>query len=134
MDCCHNRQHALGAENGKIANIPSSEFFLMLPACVLIWRNTVHILSYPGVTYDAKPDSSKLACVTFISYSLLSVGQLQGEITFQRVTYSFHFIIHAICVVCIYIRKSPPSFLASYMSEPPFKKRGCSCHSTCGSN
>ena len=100
----------------------------MLPACVLIWRNTVHTLSYLGGTYYAKPDSSKLACVTFISYSLLSVGQLQGEITFQRVTYSFHFIIHAIRVFCIFKKALILGFLYVWAtlkkwSGEPFKKR-----------
>ena len=53
---------------------------------------------------------------TFISYSLLSVAQLLGEITLK----SFLFIsYHRSCYLCcLHIQKSSPS----YMSEPPLKK------------
>ena len=38
---------------------------------------------------------------TYTSYSLLTVTHLQGVVTLS-VSYAFDFIIHAICVVCIY--------------------------------
>ena len=55
---------------------------------------------------------------TFISYSLLSVAQLLGEITLK----SFIFIsYHRSCYLCrLHVQKSSPS----YMSEPPLKKGG----------
>ena len=55
---------------------------------------------------------------TFISYSLLSVAQLLGEITLK----SFVFIsYHHVCYLCrLHIQKSSPSF----MCETPLKKGG----------
>ena len=55
---------------------------------------------------------------TFISYSLLSVAQLLGEVTLK----SFIFISYNYsCYLCrLHIQKGSPS----YMSEPPLKKGG----------
>ena len=121
MDCCHNRQYALGADNGKLANIPSSEFFPNVTCmCGYLEEYGTHI-KLPWCDFRCKAWLQPVSMCNLHFLLFVVCRPITGRDYFEEL--HIHFISSfLLSVSSAYIYTKKPSFLASYMSEPPLKK------------